>query len=244
MIVGLEITHKCNRMCDLCDHRIATSKYKYMTKEDYLMIADCLKNSRIHAIRLIGGEPLVHPDIHWFIARVKEDFPESDMIMTTNGDLLDKLSEKELLSFSEIAISLYPDNVETMKKFKIYPNVRLRNSSSMWDPDRNPDFDDKKAKKYHGICMVKEPRIIGRLMYGCCISEGIERTFDTGNVHKEISPNWLEDYKILPTYQACRHCFKALDMHQNFKLRMKSRLVSFLLKFYNLYKFLIGLNRS
>ncbi|MCK4799025.1 MAG: radical SAM protein, partial [Spirochaetes bacterium] len=212
--------------------------YTNMTKKNYFKIVKCIKNNKIKEIRLIGGEPLLHPGIHWLIKQIKKDFPKIALVLITNGFLLHILSEQELYSFVYIGISLYPDNKKIIDKYKNMPNVYIRKSTEMWSPNRDPNFDIKTAIKYHKICLFKQPRFIGSKMYGCCIAEGIERTYKTEKVHKEVSKNWLEDYKTLPTYKACQHCFRALDMHNNWKFKMRNRIGTFILKIdwlYNIY---------
>ena len=76
MRLELEITHRCNKNCRLCDHRIATSDYDYLTIEQYWQILDAARplwgpdrgsNVDIRqpgdfdGVLLIGGEPLMHP---------------------------------------------------------------------------------------------------------------------------------------------------------------------------------------
>ncbi len=224
--IGLEITHRCNRMCGLCSHRIKTSPYDFLTKEQYHHIVECLGNFRVTEIMLLGGEPLEHPHIHWLIDRLKTDFPDTLLHMVTNGDSLGTLSEEEIGSFFKIVISLYDERSEqTRQAFKRYPNVYFLDMHRMLDPAVDPDLDDAAARECCRICSRTGIRLVGTKVYGCCLAEVIEREFDIGPLHIEMQPGWYEEYLKLPTYQACRHCFRAREIKFNRSYRRMEHII-------------------
>jgi molybdenum cofactor biosynthesis enzyme MoaA len=52
------------------------------------------KKVGISYLRLLGGEPLLHPDITKFIKYAKRYFPETLIGIGTNGILLPKMKNK------------------------------------------------------------------------------------------------------------------------------------------------------
>lgn len=239
MKIGLEITHLCNRHCKLCDHRIGTSKFTYLTKEEYKSISQMLQVQYIERIKIIGGEPLVHPHFHWLVEEIRKDFPKSDLVLMTNGTLLDKITEDEWDIFARVEVSKHIDNQDVINKHIHRKNLFIHNSICMWNPNDSPNFDIKTAKKYNKMCFGNEPRIVGTKLYGCPMAEGIERNYPSGKIHVEMNSNWLEEFRLLPTYNACRYCFQAKKMSKEFGFKFKHIVASFLLKhdvLYSIYK--------
>jgi MoaA/NifB/PqqE/SkfB family radical SAM enzyme len=71
-----------------------------------------LSNGNVRRIRLLGGEPLLHPDITKFIETARKNFPNSEIAICTNGILLKKMSEEFWetcrVNNIEIDVSYYP----------------------------------------------------------------------------------------------------------------------------------------
>lgn len=75
IMANLYITDLCNRRCTFCyvkewttsDHR----KASYMSLSDLDKVIYWLKESKIGFVQLIGGEPMLHPDIIEIVERLK-----------------------------------------------------------------------------------------------------------------------------------------------------------------------------
>ena len=69
-MANLSITTKCNRACSYC---FAESVMKdtvsdtFMSRENFLQSLDFLERSGIKWVRLLGGEPTLHPDFVWLV---------------------------------------------------------------------------------------------------------------------------------------------------------------------------------
>lgn len=101
MIPYLEhhIVDHCNLKCNGCSH------FSGMAKEWYEDIADFTKdftelknktNGQVAVIRLMGGEPLLHPNVKDFLITARQLFPYSEIQLVTNGILFNKRKEELL----------------------------------------------------------------------------------------------------------------------------------------------------
>jgi len=206
-----EITHICNHNCELCDHRIRYSDYKYLTKDEYQYIVSCIGDTRdIKKILLIGGEPLCHPDFEWLAREIFNDFPNARIVVQTNAKLIPKLP-KDLIARLFFRATRYDGfNDEIWGEYREANNFEWLENGPMLDPYRDPDLPEDLAKYMRGRC-IYQIRIVGTNMYGCCVAEGIERYYKTEPVHVMFDKNWKENLLKLPTWKACQHCFKAID---------------------------------
>jgi len=206
-----EITHICDKMCDMCSHRISTSKFTYITLEELDKILACFKPKQIKSILIIGGEPISHPYFEQVLLKIKKKFPhipKGRRVISTNGRQLDKVP-KFIFDDWKWAISEYPGwNDEIVKRYREKPNVRISGWGGWWDMRINPNISPDLAKQVEKKCF-HQVRIVGTKLYRCCLSEGVEREFLNESVHTEMSSNWQQDWKNLPVWKACQHCFKA-----------------------------------
>lgn len=79
--IHIMVTNRCNRRCPFCFDE--NRKFgKDITKEDYLKILNKAKENNIKEVCILGGEPLLHPDIIWIVKTCKEYGFKT--VMTTN----------------------------------------------------------------------------------------------------------------------------------------------------------------
>lgn len=89
------ITDHCNLNCTYCCHYCNVTKKNFIKVEDFRNdMKELSKKFDIKLIRLMGGEPLLHPEVHKFIYITKEYFPNSEIMLVTNGILLAEASEE------------------------------------------------------------------------------------------------------------------------------------------------------
>lgn len=223
--VSLEITHFCNKNCDLCSHRISGSNYQFLTETQYTLIVKNLQGFSISQIELTGGEPLTHPYFNRLVINLKKDFPSARLVLFTNGKKLLELSKEERERFSRIYIPWYQGfndlEIDRVVKEK---NIFIKNRPMFSDPFIDPQLSAKAAIKVYKNCSMKFFRFVGTKIYSCCLAEGIERTYDSGCVHVEVQPDFIRELKNIPTYRACMHCFYAPRILTDFMLRIKNRI--------------------
>jgi MoaA/NifB/PqqE/SkfB family radical SAM enzyme len=68
-MANISITTECNRRCKYCfaEDSQSDTAVKVMSREIFLAAIEYLKRSKIRQVRLLGGEPTLHPDFIWMI---------------------------------------------------------------------------------------------------------------------------------------------------------------------------------
>lgn len=147
--IELHLTDHCNLNCRGCGHLspIAQPWFADITTHDNDMKQLAKLFSNINEIRLMGGEPLLHPMVTSFFASTRENFPHSTIHLVTNGLLLSKVTDDFWMECREhriiIDLTIYPPAVRNMNdmlekavqksvgvrpyivtKFHVYKNLR------------------------------------------------------------------------------------------------------------------------
>jgi hypothetical protein len=108
--IEYSVAYHCNFKCSGCSHLSPfTSKY-FPTVDEFS--ADIYKLSKVlHAgvIRLLGGEPLLNPDINQFLKIARDSGIADHVMVTTNGSLLHKMDEQFWKSVDYVLVSYYPE---------------------------------------------------------------------------------------------------------------------------------------
>lgn len=69
--IHVMVSNRCNRCCPFCFDE--NRKFgKDITKENFIKIMDIAKENNIKEVCILGGEPLLHPDIVWICKTCKE----------------------------------------------------------------------------------------------------------------------------------------------------------------------------
>lgn len=167
----VQLVEHCNLNCASCSHFCPVAEPSFLDikiyEKDIKRLAK-LFNNEANFIRLMGGEPLLHPDIIQFFDVTRKYFPNSIIDLDTNGILL--ISKKE--SFFEavsrnninISVTKYPiglDYDKIIEKCKKY-NAPFR------------FFDDQKVRKFNLLPLDLEGRqqiernFISCYLANCC----------------------------------------------------------------------------
>lgn len=82
------LVEHCNLKCAGCTHFSSIAKEEYLDigefQKDITRISE-LTNSRARFINLLGGEPLLHPQVEAFFPIVRKAFPNTTIRIVTNG---------------------------------------------------------------------------------------------------------------------------------------------------------------
>lgn len=88
------ITNHCNLNCSACRHFSPLSGESFrdlnLFKKDMERMQELFSNVRV--IRLMGGEPLLHPNVSDFLTITRKAFPRAEIHLATNGILLSKMN--------------------------------------------------------------------------------------------------------------------------------------------------------
>lgn len=92
----LNILDHCNLRCKGCDHFACIAEERYVSlhdiQRDVLRMSE-LTQGAVTRIGVMGGEPLLHPDLLEILAATRAAFPNTLIQLVTNGLLLLKQSE-------------------------------------------------------------------------------------------------------------------------------------------------------
>ena len=113
MIEYLEhhIVDHCNLNCAGCSHFSPLAEPWFEDFEDFKRdFTELSKVADVGMIRLMGGEPLLHPDVNKFLILTRQLFPNSGIQLVTNGVLLKKRKEEILETCNNANITICISN--------------------------------------------------------------------------------------------------------------------------------------
>lgn len=130
LVLEYHLVDSCNLNCAGCSHYSSlVNKGTYIlietVKNDLGLLKSKIGNNLFH-LRLLGGEPLLHPQICDCIKVIRELFPNTIISLVTNGLLLKKMSQEFYDMCSELKIKIritdygIIDLAETINKLKEY----------------------------------------------------------------------------------------------------------------------------
>lgn len=93
----LSVTDRCNLRCSYCMPEKGVPKVTHgdiLRYEDLLRVAQAAVSLGIEKIRVTGGEPLVRLGISGFLARLAAIPGLRQLVLTTNGVLLEEMAEE------------------------------------------------------------------------------------------------------------------------------------------------------
>jgi len=97
LVFEVDIARHCNLNCRGCLHFSPLSKPKFLDISSYQK--DICRLSKVFGgqaekISLMGGEPLLNPDIIQYVKIARTYFPNAKLLILTNGVLLDRMPEE------------------------------------------------------------------------------------------------------------------------------------------------------
>ncbi|KIG19152.1 hypothetical protein DB30_04617 [Enhygromyxa salina] len=107
--VEFNLTEHCNLSCYGCDHASPLMAKAFLDHASFCRDLDALAGvMRTHELKLLGGEPLLHPDLLEFIATAKASPIAECVTVVTNGVLLDRVPEPFWALIDRLWWSVYP----------------------------------------------------------------------------------------------------------------------------------------
>ena len=222
----IHVCDQCNLNCRGCSH------YCNLVQEDRFVdinnfekdIKEVAKKLNFSEIKLLGGEPLLHPNLIEFFRLTREAFPKIKIILTTNLILLDTMKEDfwEAMKKYNIVFQLtkYPPMNE---KFVHYldliasynipiDNIHVANEFWLF---KNPNGNSKPQEVYKQCCEAYCRQLRDGRLYICpdaCYMDYYNKYFDKNipvdkgiDIYKHTSS---EIYNYLTTHkETCRYCF-------------------------------------
>lgn len=230
-LIELNVVHHCNLSCRACSHLSHRAETYFINPDqvykDLRFLADYYHPQHV---RLLGGEPLLHPDLLDVIDAVRASQISEKIRIVTNGILLDRMPESFWQKVDEVFISLYPFMKLDKKKLSF-----MKSQSRQFDVDleiqRFNHFRESVSKKNSDTRLVERIYSTCQIVHnwGChAVSEGylyrcspsmiIPKIFKMDNkacINKDrlaLSPgnDFAEQLNRFLTgkkpLQACQHC--------------------------------------
>lgn len=122
LMFEVHLVDHCNLNCKGCSHFSPVSAKKFTNlgsfQKDMKRISEILSSNDIRRIRLLGGEPLLHPEAVEFIKTTRDCFPNAYIEFVTNGLLLLKQDSSFWTTCrdtkTKIIVTRYPIPVDTI----------------------------------------------------------------------------------------------------------------------------------
>jgi MoaA/NifB/PqqE/SkfB family radical SAM enzyme len=138
----IHVTDHCNLNCAGCEHFSPLAEEKYL--DAGIFERDCSQLNKlirgiggggidcgIEYLGILGGEPLLHPNINRFMEISRKYFPQGQIAIVTNGILLDKQPDTFWQACKQntidIVISVYPVKINhsTIKEKAVQFGVKI-----------------------------------------------------------------------------------------------------------------------
>ncbi|HEX6969469.1 MAG TPA: radical SAM protein [Micromonosporaceae bacterium] len=120
---GLEVnaTHHCNMRCISCSHLAPLYRRSNVDPaalyDSLVTLADSYHASYV---KILGGEPLLHPDLLGVIEAVRSSKISDSVLVCTNGTLLDRAPAAFWRSVDAVEISVYPSRELTENQLNAF----------------------------------------------------------------------------------------------------------------------------
>jgi organic radical activating enzyme len=107
--VEYNLTDHCNLSCYDCDHASPLLPPRFAALGDFVRDLEALAVA-FHSkeVRLIGGEPLLHPDLLQFLKEARRIGIADSVVVYTNGVLLHEVPDEFWTLIDRLHISAYP----------------------------------------------------------------------------------------------------------------------------------------
>lgn len=107
----------CNISCLDCNHASPVAN-KRMSDPDIVFhdLSLLAKSYKAGLLKVIGGEPLLHPDLLSLILAIRKSGICNHIVLYTNGILLHQMNDNIWKELDEIELSVYPDTRDQLDK--------------------------------------------------------------------------------------------------------------------------------
>lgn len=190
--IEIHVVDHCNLNCYGCDNFSPIAKPWLIKVDNYCNQLEQLakiSNKEINEIRIMGGEPLLHPDILDIIRITRNIFNESTITLLTNGILLHEMNENFWLTLKEynvqIWLSIYDKNkVNYYSLFDIFDRYKINHRES-----HSSLLNNSNCSIFHNLSLVQNSTLNFKENWDLCyLARGNCTTLRNGKIfHCECS---------------------------------------------------------
>jgi len=227
----VHICDHCNLNCAGCSHFSPISEKMFCDytsfRRDMERMRSLFPGKGVKRIRLLGGEPLLHPELVLFLKTARECFPAAEIQLVTNGLLIDRMAEnfwKECVdSRILIYVSRYPVNLDFKKMEETFIDKNVLYHIESGIPKFRKDHLDREGKcsgfRSWMKCMlgVRCSQLRDGKLYMCCKPAYIEALNKSFGTHFQVcKKDYVDIYatdarRQIRRYQRhpipfCRYC--------------------------------------
>ena len=233
--IETHLVDHCNLKCRGCSHFSGLAPEQYKSFNDFQAEMEQLSRvADVGIIRLMGGEPLLHPQVVEFCEITRSIFPKAEVVLVSNGILLSHLIDDDInrlnqsnieLCISNYGLKLNWNQINKFQRYYFHGKTQMYNISL--DPSGSQDI----VLSYLNCDLVQGKWLFfkdGRL-YQCCIMANIDFFNQHFNEHIDIdindisidifSHNEEEIQQFLNhPHKACKYCntIKRHNSYANF----------------------------
>ena len=184
--IEIHIVDHCNLNCYGCDNFAPIAKPWIIMLNNYRNQLEQLakiSNKKINEIRIMGGEPLLHPDIIDIIIITSETFNNSQITLLTNGLLLKDMNEDfwNILNKYNVHIwlSIYNDKVDIDFCKTMFEEYNISNSIS-----HSEILSCTNSPVFHNLSLVLDSNLIANENWEkCYLARGKCVTLRNGKIY-------------------------------------------------------------
>ena len=89
-IFQINMGRMCNQTCKHCHVDAGPNRKEIMTQETMLECIEAIGNGPFKTIDLTGGAPEYNPDFRWFIEKIRDRFPDIEIIVRSNLTIINE----------------------------------------------------------------------------------------------------------------------------------------------------------
>lgn len=230
--IETHLVDHCNLRCRGCSHFSGLAPEQYVSLSSFYNQMKRLSSiTEVNTLRLMGGEPLLHPKMVDFFIIARSFFPSSEIVLVSNGTLLKILTDEQIHTLNENNIALCVSDYglkidqQQLEKFKIY---YFHGKSQMYNISLDLEGKQDNITSFYNCDLacnkwffLKEGRI-----YQCCIMANID--FFCNHFDKKIDVD-IDDISIdifnhneqeileflNHPHSVCRYC-NTIQRHKNY----------------------------
>lgn len=228
--VEIHLSDHCNLNCKGCGHLSNIAPVNFADYQKFSMDLFRLKElfSNIRKMRLMGGEPLLNPQLMEFVELARRENSDTDISVVTNGLLLGEKSSYMLKRMAELDVQLdisgYPPTIgrkeeitSLLKQYGI--RYQFTDQIEKFMKFRNPDA-NMNIETAFGRCPIKECTFLREGRMAACsfpilysqlntIMNGkflIDEKNDIIDIYSAENSGWRIVWKLTHAMSSCRYC--------------------------------------